>query len=124
MREIYSHLAEVSGADTIVDTSKHPADAAMLGRLGHVRPFFLHLVRDWRAVTNSWRRHKEGIARRKVPLAAMDWLLTTAACDAIRRRYPERSMLLRYYSYPLRTQHLATVERSIKLCANALVSRR
>jgi hypothetical protein len=96
MDELYGHLADVSGAHTIVDTSKYPADAAMLGRLGEVRPFFVHLVRDSRAVANSWRRRKEGIAQRKVVLASMDWLITNAACDAIRRRHPERSMLLRY----------------------------
>jgi hypothetical protein len=96
MSELYRHLADVSGVHTIVDTSKYPADAAMLAHFGQVRPFFLHLVRDSRAVAHSWRRRKKGIARRKVPLAAVDWLITNAACDAIRRRHPEQSMLLRY----------------------------
>lgn len=96
MSELYRHLADVSSVHTIVDTSKYPADAALLALFGQVRPFFLHLVRDSRAVANSWRRRKEGIARRKVPLAAIDWLITNAACDAIRRRYPQSSMLLRY----------------------------
>lgn len=96
LAELYRHLFEVTGAHTIVDTSKYPADAALIGRLGDIEPFFVHLVRDPRAVANSWRRRKEGIARRKLPLAAADWLITNLAGDAVRRRHRARSVLIPY----------------------------
>jgi hypothetical protein len=93
---VYRALAEVTSAEVIIDTSKHPADAALVGRLGGIRSYFVHLVRDPRAVAHSWRRRKEGIARRKVPLAAADWLITNAAADAVRTRHRDSSLLMRY----------------------------
>jgi hypothetical protein len=96
---LYRALAQVTGANVIIDTSKHPADAALVGRLPGIRPFFVHLVRDPRAVAHSWRRRKEGIARRKVPLAAADWLLTNAAADAVRARHGPSSLLIRYEDF-------------------------
>lgn len=96
LEEVYVALAEQTGSSTIIDTSKHPADAAILGRLTRVDSVFVHVVRDPRAVTHSWRRRKEGIARRKTVLAAMDWEATNRAADAVRRRHNEASLLLRY----------------------------
>ena len=96
LQAVYQALATTSGAKTLVDTSKHPADAALVGRLAGIRPVFVHLVRDPRAVAHSWRRRKEGIARRKVPLAAFDWLVTNGAADLVRRRHPDASIFVRY----------------------------
>jgi hypothetical protein len=96
MGKLYRRLAEVTGAQLIVDISKHPADAAMVGRFNHVGSLIVHMVRDSRAVVNSWRRNKEGISRRKVATAAADWLVTNAAGDAVRQHYPTNSLLLRY----------------------------
>jgi sulfotransferase family protein len=96
LRDVYFALASETGSNTIIDTSKHPADAALLGRLTGIRPTFVHIVRDPRAVANSWRRRKQGIARRKVPLAATDWLLTNRAADLVRHRHPVASTFVRY----------------------------
>jgi hypothetical protein len=93
---VYRALSETTGAKVIIDTSKHPPDAALVGRLTGIRPYFVQLVRDPRAVAHSWRRRKEGIARRKVPLAAADWLITNAAADAVRARHRSSSLLIRY----------------------------
>jgi len=96
LERLYRAAAEVTGLSTIVDTSKHPADAALLGRITGIDSVFVHVVRDSRAVTHSWRRRKEGIARRKVVLAALDWIVTNRAADAVRERHPNSSLLVRY----------------------------
>lgn len=93
---VYRAIADVTGARLIVDTSKHPADAALLGRMADVEHTIVHAVRDPRGVTYSWRRRKQGIARRKTVLAALDWQATNWAADAVRRRHPTTSMLIRY----------------------------
>lgn len=94
--DVYWAIADVTGARVIVDTSKHPADASILGRMAGVDHSIVHLVRDSRAVTNSWRRRKEGIARRKTVLAALDWQATNRAADRVRQQHSASSMLIRY----------------------------
>lgn len=96
LMRLYGLLVEVTGRGTIIDTSKHPADAALLGQLDGIESTFVHVVRDARGVTHSWRRKKEGIARRKTILAALDWVVTNRAADAVRARHPRASMMLRY----------------------------
>lgn len=51
-------LAAGTGARVVVDTSKRPADAAVLAGLPDVDHYVLHIVRDPRAVVHSWRRAK------------------------------------------------------------------
>ena len=94
--DVYHAISDVTGARVIVDTSKHPADAAVIGRMTGVDHSIVHVVRDSRGVANSWRRRKQGIARRKTVLAALDWQATNWAADGVRRRHPTSSMLIRY----------------------------
>ena len=54
---LYSALAKVSGRDIVIDSSKVPTEALVLGGDGlDVR--VIHLVRDPRACAFSWRRHR------------------------------------------------------------------
>lgn len=96
LQEVYRAIARETGSSVIVDTSKHPADAAVVGRLADIESIFVHVVRDPRGVTHSWRRRKHGIARRKAILAALDWVATNRAADSVRRRHAKSSLLLRY----------------------------
>jgi hypothetical protein len=96
LRDVYRVIADVTGSRLIVDTSKHPADAAIVARMTGVDHSIIHVVRDSRAVTHSWRRRKEGIARRKTVLAALDWQATNLAADDVRRHHGATSMLIRY----------------------------
>ena len=55
MTRTYLAIAELRGARVIVDTTKIPGEAALLPRLPGIVPYFVHLVRDPRAVAWSWR---------------------------------------------------------------------
>jgi hypothetical protein len=104
---LYHAIAQVTGTRVIVDSSKRPADAMLLGHLAGIEPYYVHLVRDPRAVAYSWRRHKQspGGGRRKEMLrygtltSSRNWLWVNVAAEAVRRRHEERSVLLRYEDF-------------------------
>ena len=56
LQRLYEAIAEVSGADVIVDSSKHASTAFLLRRVGGIRLRILHLVRDSRGVAYSWTK--------------------------------------------------------------------
>jgi Sulfotransferase family len=101
---LYHAITTVTGARVIVDSSKRPSDAALLRFLPGLEPFFVHLVRDPRAVAYSWQRHKreldggraEEMPRRGPIRSAAEWAAVNLAAEAVRRREPSRSVLLKY----------------------------
>lgn len=56
MDALYSAVAAQAGVGTIVDSSKAPADALTLARLSALDFRVIHLVRDPRAIVQSWTR--------------------------------------------------------------------
>jgi len=56
--KLYCVLARESGCSILVDSSKVPSRALLLSQLPGVRVHVVHLVRDLRAVTNSWMKEK------------------------------------------------------------------
>jgi hypothetical protein len=119
--ETYRAIAEENGARVVVDSTKHPAVAALLSRLDGVRPYFVHLVRDPRGVAHSWRRRKPAadrygtleMERFYAGASAGRWVLEQAAARALRRANPERSLLLRYED--LAADPRAEVERILRM---------
>jgi hypothetical protein len=107
-QRLYRALFDVTEARVIVDSSKRASNAAMLGMLSDVVPYFLHLVRDPRAVAHSRQRRKLN-PDRPVPgymgvssafNSATSWLAWNLTSEAvIRRQYPSRGMLLRYEDF-------------------------
>ena len=105
----YRALASVTGADLIVDSSKNPKDAALVSRLNGLPSYFIHLVRDPRAVAYSWQRVKDlpspqGVSREVIrytsSTAARAWLLANLGSEAVCASVGgERSMRLRYESF-------------------------
>jgi Sulfotransferase family len=93
--KLYRVVAEVTLSRVIVDTSKRSGDAAALLRMPAVDPFFIHLVRDPRAVAHSWSKRS---ARGHGPVAtSRDWVAFNLLDEAIRRNAgPGRSVRLRY----------------------------
>lgn len=57
-RRLYSSILEETGASVVVDSSKMPADAALLATAEGIDLHLVHLVRDPRAVAWSWQRPK------------------------------------------------------------------
>lgn len=105
--DLYRAVADVTGSRVVVDSSKLPSDAALLGSLPDVSPYFVHVVRDPRAVAHSWQRvkvdRKDGatteMARWSPAKSTANWIGVNLAADAVRRAHRSRSMLLRYEDF-------------------------
>jgi hypothetical protein len=92
---VYEAVADVSGADVVVDSSKAPGFAMMVGRIPGVRMHLIHLVRDSRGVAYSWRRKvrrpETGARGPDMPTigpgrVALEWTLWNAVFEVLRRR--------------------------------------
>jgi hypothetical protein len=57
LERLYAAIREVSGATTIVDSSKLPTQAMILRRVRGLDLSLVHLVRDSRGVAYSWQKH-------------------------------------------------------------------
>ncbi len=119
---VYRGIAATTGARVIVDSTKRPSDAALLRLLPNVDAFYLHLVRDPRAVAYSWRRRKAQLDRNRVvdmeahgpTSSTVSWLGWNLAAEALRRRHDAgRSLLLRYEDFVARPR--PTVQRIVDL---------
>jgi hypothetical protein len=107
-QRLYRALFDVTGARVVVDSSKRASNAAMLGMLSDVEPYFLHLVRDPRAVAHSRQRPKLNPDRpipghmgvSSVFNSATSWLAWNLTSEAVLRRQDPRSgMRLRYEDF-------------------------
>src|SRR6266568_1834470 len=64
-----------------------------------VLPYYVHLVRDPRAVAQSWREPKQYVYAMSASMSTAYWHGFNLAAHAITRRYPDRSLLLRYEDF-------------------------
>ncbi len=101
---LYHRIAEVTHARVIVDSSKLPSVTRALEKLDSIDLYYIHLVRDARAVAFSWMRSKEATDRtrrsqmeRLGPVrSSATWLVRGLAADRIMDRSGHPSLLLRY----------------------------
>lgn len=114
MTRTYHAIAERVGARVIVDTTKIPGEAALLEHLEGVTPYYVHLVRDPRAVAESWRLPKQYAYVMSSSRSTAYWLGFNLASQAITRRYPERSLFLRYEEFI--ADPAAIIEVLLRLC--------
>ncbi|HLK00592.1 MAG TPA: sulfotransferase family protein [Streptosporangiaceae bacterium] len=114
MANTYRAIAERTGARVIVDTTKIPGEAALLPRIDGVMTYFVHLVRDPRAVALSWRYWKEYVYPLPARTSTGYWYGFNLASRAITRRYPEQSRLLRYEDFI--ADPAAAVDVLLRLC--------
>ncbi|MFN2490077.1 MAG: sulfotransferase [Actinomycetota bacterium] len=126
LAHLYRAVADVTGTRVVIDSSKRASDAAVLGLLPGVEPYFVHLVRDPRAVAYSWRRAKRELdhdgraemPRRSTISSATTWLELNLAAEAVRHGYArDRSLLIRYEDFVERPA--ATVRRIAALVGEA-----
>jgi Sulfotransferase family len=105
---LYRSIEAVTGARVIVDSSKRPWDAALLGTMTEVSPYFIHLVRDPRAMAYSQSKQKANPDRDQAAVmaptgvleSALQWVRRNLTADAVRRAHPaERSMLIGYHEF-------------------------
>lgn len=101
-------LVEVTGRQTLVDTSKRPIDAAIVAGVAGIDHYVLHIVRDPRAVAYSWTRVKTFTAsgttrtmgRQAARSTARRWVTNALGAELLRRRTrPERWLHLRYEDF-------------------------
>jgi hypothetical protein len=105
---LYGAIRDVTGARVIVDSSKRPWDAALLGAMEGVSPFFVHLVRDPRAMAYSQSKVKANpdrsqaavMASTRISESSFQWIRRNLTADAVRRGQPaDRSMLIDYHDF-------------------------
>ncbi len=104
LSSVYRSIADVTGCEVIVDSSKRPSDGALTMLLDGVEASIVHLVRDPRAVVFSWRRTKRELdhpdatdmPQRSVIASAAGWVGLNLAAEAVRRKAGARGRLLRY----------------------------
>jgi len=114
MARTYHAVADLVGARVIVDTTKIPGEAALLPHLEGVTPYFVHLVRDPRAVAESWRVPKQYAYTMSSSKSTAYWLGFNLASQAITRRYPDRSLFLRYEDFI--ADPPGTIDSLLRLC--------
>ena len=100
-------VAEVTGAEVIVDSSKWPTDPGVLGRVDAISPFSLLLVRDPRAVAWSWQRTKahhdleqpREMDRFPAWHSGLSWTSRNIVAGLAARRSPGPRMTVRYEDF-------------------------
>lgn len=65
--QLYTAVAQTTGCRVIVDASKWPTYAYMLDQVPQLDIYYLHLVRDPRAVAFSWSRVKQRAPGQTMP---------------------------------------------------------
>jgi hypothetical protein len=108
---LYRAVAKATEARVVVDTSKRPGDAALLHLLPGIDPYFVHMVRDPRAVLYSWRRRNPATR----PLATLgNWSTYAVLHEAIRVVHGRgRSIHIRFEDFLARPRQV--VERTLSL---------
>lgn len=103
---LYSAIADTTGCDVIVDSSKWPQYGMLLSERPALDVYVLHLVRDPRAVAYSWQRRRSradrggGAFMRRTPgSSSARWLAWNAATEAFWARRPDRYMFVRYEDF-------------------------
>lgn len=106
--QVYEAVSRQSGANVIVDSSKRPSDAALLLAAPNVAVYFLHLVRDPRAVAFSWQRKKDELdvkhralmSRHGAIASTLYWTSWNLLSERVRRDGRARgSLLVRYEDF-------------------------
>src|ERR1700733_13128727 len=99
---LYRAVADVSGAQVVVDHSKWPAPGAALRLMPGVTPYYVHLVRDSRAVAHSWQRKRSGLAQFSARRIAVRWSTFNVVAESVRTAGRGRSLLVRYEDFVAR----------------------
>ena len=95
VRSLYQAVADVTGARTIVDSSKEPGHLAVVGPAWGPSVRVIHLVRDPRAVVYAWSRQpgpdpdgRTAMPRVATVKAALLWDLVNLAAEAVSSDQP------------------------------------
>jgi hypothetical protein len=125
LERVYAATAQCTGAEVILDSSKLPGYGLLLADLPGIDLYVLHILRDPRAVTFSWRRTKlthdgvgdddvmQRLAVWKVPLV---WLAENLATALLWARKRDRYIRVPYEQFVAQPQEsMAAVARLVGL---------
>ncbi len=105
---VYRRLGEHTSARVIVDSSVRPSNGAVLRLLPDIDAYFVHMVRDPRAVVYSRSQVKANpdrtipaeMPRARPPVAAFHWNAVNLAAEAVARKVdPSRFLRIRYEDF-------------------------
>jgi hypothetical protein len=103
---LYSAIADTTGCDVIVDSSKWPPYGLLLSEMPALDVYVLHLVRDPRAVAHSWQRRRPRPDRGGTPFmsrtprsSSARWLAWNAAIEAYWKPASGRYIRVRYEDF-------------------------
>ncbi|WP_141325648.1 sulfotransferase [Myxococcus sp. AB025B] len=113
LAQTYRTIADATGSHIIVDSGKFPSEAALLPHVDGITPYYLHLVRDPRAVAHSWTKTKQYVVPMSAARSTAYWLGFNVASELVTRRHPERSLFLRYEDFIASPQ--ATIDSLLEL---------
>jgi len=92
--QIYKNILAVSGKKVIFDSSKDVDRANILSYSDKLELIFLHLVRDGRGVSYSYKIKYSGIIS-----PVFRWALKNLKIEIFKRRYRERFVFIRYEDF-------------------------
>jgi Sulfotransferase family len=110
VERLYRSIRTVTGNRIIVDSSKEPHYSYILRSRPALDLYFLHLVRDPRAIAFSWRRKREELGfgpgsfmrRRGAVTSPLYFDVSNTAAEMFWSRSPDRYMRLRYEDFVAR----------------------
>jgi len=109
---LYRALAEVTGAEVLVDSSKWMGNPGPLGLVSGIETWVLHLVRDPRAVAFSWQRQKEWLPGEKaMPRfgavhSSLSWISRNFLAEYVAVRRGGRGLRIRYEDFSERPREV------------------
>lgn len=97
----YRKVAEITGAEVLVDSSKSPAYRYLAHLLPDITVHTIHAVRDPRAVAFSWQRDRasEKLPARPVKRTAREWTLGEGRAELLRKRQGAGCTIVRYEDF-------------------------
>jgi len=107
VERLYRAVCDVTGSRVLIDSSKEPHYSSILRRRTGLDIYFLHLVRDPRAVGYSWTRKRaetgfagsEDMARRGVLKSSLYYNVSNVGAERLWRDEPDRYRILRYEDF-------------------------
>jgi hypothetical protein len=99
LRRIYLAIADATGAEVVIDSSKRAMHVYLGARVTGMRTHVVHLVRDPRAIAYSWRGRRDGVTLTP-SRSSVNWAASNLATEALHRRsFGSRYSFLRYESF-------------------------
>jgi hypothetical protein len=99
MHQTYHAIAKRTGAAVLVDTNKLPGESALVSHLAGIESYYVHLIRDPRAVAGSWHQPKDYAYAMSSSMSTAYWYGFNLAAAALTRRHSTRSLTVRYEEF-------------------------